>query len=66
MPDPTPAPETEETEAGPKFDWVDAVGIFAGIVLIVIVADVFTDGRLISRRLRSPRPEPAPEEVPVD
>lgn len=30
---------------------LDAAGIIAGVLLIVIVADIWTDGRLISRHL---------------
>lgn len=54
-------PAAEETTPG--WNWVDTCGIIAGVVLVVILADVFTDGRLISRRLKG-RPAPAPEQVP--
>lgn len=40
--------------AGGGLDWgrvLDAAGIVAGLLLAVIVADIWTDGRLISRRL---------------
>jgi hypothetical protein len=38
---------------------MDTIGILAGVLLLVIIADIFTDGRVISRRLRKP---PAPAE----
>lgn len=56
-------PEAPTEETAPGWNWVDTCGIIAGIVLVVILADVFTDGRLISRRLKG-RPAPAPEQVP--
>lgn len=59
-----PAPEADETPAG--WNWVDTCGIIAGVVLVVILVDVFTDGRLISRRLKGRPQQPAPEEVPND
>lgn len=37
---------------------LDTAGILAGAVLVVIVIDIFSDGRLISRRLRR---EPGPD-----
>lgn len=56
-----PAGEQEEPGGG----WgraLDAAGVLAGVVLVVIVIDIFSDGRLISRRLRrDPDPEPAPD-----
>lgn len=63
MPETPPAPTTEtETELG-GWNWLDTAGIIAGLLLAVIVADILTDGRLISRRLRKP-PQPQPEPVP--
>ena len=55
--------ETTETDEPRGWDWLDTCGILAGVLLVVIVADIFTDGRLISRRLRKP-PAPAEPEVP--
>lgn len=49
-------PETEAAGTG----WgkvMDGLGIVAGILLVVIVADIWTDGRLISRRLQKRRGE---------
>lgn len=46
-PGPTPPEETAP-------DWgrlIDAAGIVAGILLVLIAADIWTDGRVISRRL---------------
>lgn len=37
---------------------LDAAGIIAGLLLLVIVADIWTDGRLVSRRLLRQRPDP--------
>ena len=64
----TAAPATPETDDQPRgWDWLDTAGLIAGAVLIVILADIFTDGRVISRRLGSrqasaPDPEPVPGE----
>lgn len=58
----TPAPAAEEQDAPKGWDTFDTLGVIAGVLLVAIVADILTDGRLISRRLR-PRPAPA-EEVP--
>lgn len=47
------------------FSWLDAAGIIAGAALLVMVADILTDGRLISRRLmRRFAPAAAPEAAP--
>lgn len=49
-----PATEADSGEPGGP-DWgrlLDAAGIAAGVLLLVIVADIWTDGRLISRRLQ--------------
>jgi hypothetical protein len=43
------------------WNWVDTCGLIAGAILVVICLDIFTDGRLISRRLRG---QPPQEEVP--
>ncbi len=59
----TPAPPTEtaaETEGG--WGWLDTAGLIAGCILIAIVADILTDGRLISRRLHSRPPQPAEQQ----
>lgn len=59
---PGPGPGADDSvTSGESPDWgrlLDAAGIIAGVLLIVIVADIFTDGRLISRHLyRPPRGE---------
>lgn len=60
----TTPPETEEA---PKWGALDTVGLIAGVILVAIVIDIASDGRLISRRLRPRPPQPAPEaEVPVE
>lgn len=65
----TPARTAEPDEQASGWDAMDTLGIIAGVVLVVIVADIVSDGRLISRRLRSrgqqPQ-EPASEPVPND
>lgn len=59
-----PAPDAEPD----GWDAMDTLGVIAGVVLVVIVADIVSDGRLISRRLRGTKPaqEPQPEPVPND
>jgi hypothetical protein len=56
-----PGPDADtESPAGEARDWgraLDAAGIIAGVLLIVIVADIMTDGRLVSRRLLHRNPE---------
>ena len=50
---PAPAAGTGDPP-GEARDWgraLDAAGIIAGIFLALIVADIWTDGKLISRRL---------------
>lgn len=42
---------------------MDTAGLIAGVILVVIVADILTDGRVISRRLRG-KPKPAAEDTP--
>lgn len=50
---PSPAAADETTAEAPAWGrLLDTAGIIAGILLLVIVADIWTDGRLISRRLR--------------
>lgn len=47
------ATEEAGTEPGGR-DWgraLDAAGVIAGVLLLVIVADIWSDGRLVSRRL---------------
>ena len=55
---PGPGPGADDSStSGESPDWgrlLDAAGILAGVLLIVIVADIWTDGRLISRRLHRP------------
>lgn len=60
-----PAADPGTETPAPERDWgriLDAAGIIAGIALIVIVIDIWTDGRVISRRLHR-EPEPEPEAV---
>jgi len=62
-----PPAATEADDQPRGWDWLDTAGLIAGAVLIVILADIFTDGRVISRRLGSrqasaPDPEPVPGE----
>jgi hypothetical protein len=55
----TGAPPDDGTR-GP--DWgllLDTAGVLAAVLLIVIVADVWTDGRLISRRLPGWKEDPS-------
>jgi hypothetical protein len=51
-------------------DWgrlLDAAGIIAGCLLVAIVADILSDGRLISRRLaRRPPSEDNPGDSPAE
>lgn len=65
-----PSTETPAKPADPPAEdqgggWgaMDTLGVIAGILLAVIVADILTDGRVISRRLRG-QPKPAEPEVP--
>ena len=47
-------PATEPDNAADGQAWgraLDVLGIFAGVALVVIVVDIWTDGRFISRRL---------------
>jgi hypothetical protein len=48
---PPSPPASPEDEAG-GWHWLDTAGIAAGLLLVVIVADVWTDGRVLSRPLR--------------
>lgn len=63
----TPAADTAEPEQSEPRDWgrvLDVAGGIAAVVLVIIVADIVSDGRVISRRLqqrRAPR-----EDDPVD
>lgn len=66
----TPAPPAADTDTpeqqGEPVNWgriLDAAGVLAGIALALIVADIISDGRLISRRLPQRRPR---QEDPVD
>lgn len=47
----TPGPEADASDDRGLGRFLDAAGIIAGIALVVMVIDVLTDGRLISRRL---------------
>jgi hypothetical protein len=44
-----PGPDAEAPDWGRL---LDAAGIAAGVVLLVIIADIWTDGKFISRYLR--------------
>lgn len=61
-----PAEETAEPGAGGWGRALDAAGIAAGVLLVVIVADIWTDGRLISRRLARARRPPQEGGAPGD
>jgi hypothetical protein len=54
-----PGPDADtKSPAGEARDWgrlLDAAGIIAGVLLLVIVADIATDGKLISRHLHKPK-----------
>lgn len=60
---PSAAPAAAENQAEQQDEpggggWgrvLDTAGVLAGVVLVVIVIDIFSDGRLISRRLRRER-----------
>lgn len=69
MPTETQAPaKPAKAEPDPEpsgWDAMDTLGLIAAAVLIVIVADIVSDGRLISRRLRGPKPAAEPEPQPV-
>ena len=60
----TPAQAAAPAAEPPAWEVMDTLGLLAAVFLVFIVADILSDGRLISRRLRGPRP-PAPE-VPGD
>ena len=63
----TATPEADTTEPAER-DWgrlLDTAGIIAAILLAVIVIDIATDGKLISRRLHKP-PEGQVDERPAD
>lgn len=60
---------TEDSPDGPEETgggWgraLDAAGIVAGVVLVAIVIDIFSDGRFISRRLHREKGE-GPADAP--
>jgi hypothetical protein len=60
---PAPAPAVPDARPDPWGIVLDTAGIIAGIALVVIVIDVWTDGRLVSRRLAR---RPRGNEVPVE
>jgi hypothetical protein len=64
----SPASPAGDGDNDDGFRWgrvLDAAGAVAGVLLIVICADILTDGRLISRRIMARRPPaPAPEPEP--
>lgn len=60
---PGPGADTDPAPEGEARDWgraLDAAGIIAGILLALIIADIWTDGKLISRHLIRPRPDGEP------
>lgn len=63
-----PAAESEQEPGG--LDWgkiIDAAGLVAAGILVVIVADILTDGRVISRRLfRRPQQETGEQVEPAN
>ena len=59
------APAPAETEEPKGWTALDTAGVIAAILLVVIVADIATDGRIVSRRLR-PRPPQPEAEVPSE
>lgn len=62
-----PPQADDGTPGGGGLTWLDGLGIAAGVVLVVIVADILSDGRLISRRLlRRRAPEAAEGEAAAD
>lgn len=66
---PGPGADTPGSDTAEAPDWgrlLDAAGIIAGVVLVAIVADVMTDGRLISRRLRRGPQEGDPGDPAAD
>jgi len=51
--------------------WLDTAGLIAGALLLVMLADIITDGRLISRRIagrrqQQPETEGVPGDVPAE
>ena len=63
----TPATQDADTGEPRGWDKMDTLGLIAGVLLVAIVADILSDGRLISRRLRGqPKQAPAEPEVPVE
>jgi hypothetical protein len=65
-PDTPPAEIEQDAPPGEGINWgrvMDAAGIVAGILLIAIVIDVWTEGRFISRRLIRQPPADS-EQVP--
>lgn len=58
-----PSPEADKDGGGNGPSWVDYAGIAAAVILLVILADVFSGGRVITRRLtrRPPPADPAPD-----
>jgi hypothetical protein len=60
-----PGPGADTEPEGEARDWgraLDIAGIIAGVFLVVIIADIATDGKLISRRLIRKPPEGEPVE----
>jgi hypothetical protein len=56
-----PSPEAETDAPVETTGWgraLDAAGIAAGVLLVLIAVDIWTDGRLISRRLHRGGGEP--------
>lgn len=56
---------SNETSDSAGVSWgrvLDTAGIVAGVLLVAMIADILTDGRLISRRLTG-RPAPPPPDT---
>lgn len=65
MDDTDQVPAEEQAEGtGRAGRMLDAAGIAAGVVLVVILLDIWTDGKVISRWLT--RRKPPEDEVPVE
>lgn len=59
--------ESAEGEEQPRWGRaLDAAGVIAGVVLVAIVIDIWTDGRLISRRLGRRGDDDETEPVPAE
>jgi hypothetical protein len=63
--DPSGDPRGDSGEGAPWGRAMDAAGALAAVVIVAILVDIWTDGRLISRHLPGRRqPPPPPEGTP--